>query len=166
MICESGHVVSIDGPWAMVETYQMSSCKTCSAKAGCGQQLLGSVFAGKRHLVKVSAQKFLSDLAIGDQVELAIDEKAMLKGSFLVYLLPLMLMIAGAVVAPMLVSTTGDLPALMGAATGFILACSLLRGFSLSNANNPQFQPVIHKILQSQSSMSADRSSAVELLNI
>ena len=150
MICEAGRVTAIEGQWAMVETFQISACKSCSAKAGCGQSALGSIFSGKRHLVKVSTGEFADKLHVDDEVELAIADDIMLSSSMMVYLLPLFAMIAGAVSGPAIFTfLSGDLPALLGAGAGFVLACIGLRAFSLANADNPRFQPVLHKILSS-----------------
>ncbi|NRB37501.1 MAG: SoxR reducing system RseC family protein [Pseudomonadales bacterium] len=161
MICETGRVTAIEGSWVLVETFQISSCKSCSAKAGCGQSVLGSVFSGKRHQVRVSIGDFSEQLKINDQVELAIDDDIMLRSSVMVYLLPLFAMIVGAVAGPGIFTfLSGDMPALLGAAAGFILACLALRAFSVANADNPKYQPVLHKIL---SSAALTQTQAIQL---
>ena len=68
MICEAGRVAAIDGQWAMVETFQVSACKSCSAKAGCGQSVLGSIFSGKRHLVRVAVGEFADKLKVVEKI--------------------------------------------------------------------------------------------------
>lgn len=150
MICEAGRIDSIQGEWAFVETFQVSACQSCSAKAGCGTSALGSIFSGKRHLVKVAVGQFSGQLQVGDQVELAIDDDTMLRSSMMVYLLPLFAMILGALSGPSIFTfLVGDAPALLGAAAGFTLACLALRAFSLANTDNPKYQPILHKIIQS-----------------
>ena len=140
----------IETPWAWVEVMQTSACQSCSAKAGCGQSALGSIFSGKRHLVKVAAQEFQGKLKIGDEVELGIDEHTMLRSSLMVYMLPLFSMILAALAGDYFFTfIEGDLPALLGAALGFVGACIVLRAFSQANAENPRFQPVLQRILYS-----------------
>ena len=157
MICETGRVDSLDGEWAFVETFQVSSCKSCSAKAGCGTSVLGSVFSGKRHLIKVAVGSFSGQLQVGDQVELAIDDEIMLRSSLMVYILPLFAMIIGAFSGPSIFSfLSGDAPALLGAMSGFVLTCVILRAFSLANANNPKYQPILNKIVSSATESGVD----------
>jgi len=142
-------VVSIEGDSVWVETRQTSACNACSARAGCGQGFLNSVFSGKRHHVKVAADSFKGQLAVNDQVEIAIPEHVMLQGSFWVYLLPLLMMIVGAVVAQQWSQETNDLYSMTGAGLGFILAAMMLRWHSARHQANPKYQPVLHRILQS-----------------
>ena len=153
MICESGRVVSIENDSVWVETQQVSSCTSCSARVGCGQGLLNSVFAGKINRVKVSADKLKDVVAVNDRVEIAIPEHVMLLGSFWVYVLPLALLIAGAVIGEQWagVEATNELYSILGAITGFVLACLILRWHSTRHFNNPKYQPVLHSIIQSGS---------------
>ena len=56
MICEQGRVIAVDdaSKVAYVQVIQQSSCQSCSAKKGCGTQLMNSVFKGKRHTLELS----------------------------------------------------------------------------------------------------------------
>ena len=148
MICESGKVVSVEGPWVWVETFQMSACNSCSAKSGCGQKMLGSVFSGKRHYTKVSAGEMESQVHIGDTVELGIDETYMLKGTFWVYMMPLVVTILSTLLfARLELLASEDLSGLLGAAVGFVGSLVLLRLHAHKNRNNPQYRPVLHRRL-------------------
>ena len=149
MICESGYVTSIEGGWVWVETQQTSACNACNARSGCGQGLLNSVFSGKRHHVRVAAGGYKGKVSVSDQVEIAIPEHVMLQGSFWVYLLPLVLMIAGAVFAQSWSQEVSDLHSMVGAGLGFIVAGIILRWHSVRHQSNPKYQPVLHRILQS-----------------
>ena len=147
MICESGRVVSVDVDWVMVETRQTSACTSCSARAGCGQGLLDTLFAGKRHYVKVAVNGFSGKVAVDDRVEIAIPEHVMLQGAFWVYLLPLVLMIVGALVASEWSGIDSELLTISGAGLGFILALGILRWHSHRHQSNPKYQPVLHRII-------------------
>ncbi len=147
MICESGRVVSIENEWVWVETLQTTSCKSCSAKSGCGQGLINSVFSGKRHYIKVAANGIQEPVSLNDVVEIAIPENVMLRGSFLMYLLPLAALIAGAIMGEHFVIGQGDLGSISGAIAGFSLAAVFIRWHSHKNSDNPAYQPVLHRIV-------------------
>lgn len=151
MICESGRVVSIEGEWVWVETHQTTACQSCSAKSGCGQSLINSVFSGKRHYVKVAVNSLKESVQLHDEVEIAIPEHAMLRGSFWLYLLPLLLLIAGAMAGDHLAGGQGDLYQIIGAGAGFVVAVLLVRGYSYLHRADPAYQPVLHRIVSSAS---------------
>lgn len=151
MICEAGRVVSIESDWVWVETLQTTSCKSCSAKSGCGQGLINSVFSGKRHYIKVSASSIKDTVHLHDEVEIAIPENVMLRGSFLMYLLPLAMLIAGAMAGQQFIADKGDVGAIAGAIAGFAIAAVFIRWHSYKNNANPAYQPVLHRIVRSAS---------------
>ncbi|CAA0100362.1 Protein RseC [BD1-7 clade bacterium] len=148
MICESGKVVAVDGHWAWVETLQMSACNSCSAKAGCGQKALGSIFAGKRHLTRVSLASDLEAVSLGDEVELGIDENVMLKGSIWVYMMPLAVTILVALVfVELSFFASEDINGIVGAFVGFVMSMLGLRLHAFQHRNNPQYRPVLQRII-------------------
>lgn len=150
MICESGRVVSVDGEWVWVETLRTSSCVKCSAKAGCGQSLLNSIFAGKRHYVKVAANGMADKVHLHDQVEIAIPEHGIVKGSFVMYLFPLLMLIVGAGMAQEMAGSS-DAYTIAGAAAGFLLSLLLVRLHAFLHRADPTYQPVLHRIISSAS---------------
>lgn len=147
MMYENGIVVAVEGQWAWVETRQNTACGSCAAKAGCGQGVLNGLFSGKRHYIKVDTSRLNETVRLHDEVELAIAEHVMLKGSLWVYLLPLVLMIAGAVSAQSVWPAVGDTVAIAGAATGFVLAMLLVRVHAELQRNNPAYQPVLSRVV-------------------
>ncbi|WP_166269069.1 SoxR reducing system RseC family protein [Marinobacter caseinilyticus] len=94
MITENGRVVAIKGDQLWVQTIQLSACNTCSAKQGCGQRVLAGVTAGRANQVLVDN---VLGARVGDVVTLAIEESALLRASLLVYALPLIFLVVGAV---------------------------------------------------------------------
>lgn len=124
MIEQVGRVVALEGEDAWVEGERSSACGSCSAK-GCGTGALSALF-GKRTLrIKV---KNPNAIPLGAQVVLGLDESSFLRGSFSVYLVPLLLMMIGAglgeLMAPQLGLQSSEGPALLlgiaGLAAGFI----------------------------------------------
>ncbi len=88
MIEERGRVLSIEPGAVWVETIRQSACNSCQARAGCGQSLLQRLGGSRR-------QGFIRALStsactVGDEVVIGIPETAVLRGSMLVYLLPLL----------------------------------------------------------------------------
>ncbi len=149
MICESGKVIAIEQDIAWVETFQTSSCTACSAKAGCGTGVLNSIFAGKRHYVKVSLKQHSQAIHLHDEVELSIPDHIMLKSSFWVYLLPLALMIAGALIG--LEFQSNDAGSILGAVSGLILSGLILRAHAVLHQHDARFQPTLHRIIRPES---------------
>ena len=148
MICENGRVVSIEGDWVWVETLRTSSCVSCSAKAGCGQNLLNSIFSGKRHYVKVALNGFAEQVKLHDEVEIAIPENGILKGSLLMYIFPLLMLIVGAGAAQELVGENNGY-SILGAIMGFVSALLIVRVHSYLHRSDPSYLPILHKILSS-----------------
>jgi len=95
MIEEQAIVTDCDKDFVWVQTQRKSSCGQCSVKEGCGTQVLSKVFGNKSSHVRclyphnVSSQ----NIKIGDRVIIGLEESALLSGSFLVYFLPLLMMI-------------------------------------------------------------------------
>lgn len=148
MMLENGRVVAVDGHRVWVETRQNSACGACVAKAGCGQGVLNGLFSGKRHFIQVDSRHLAAPIQVHDEVELAIDEHVMLKGSFWVYVLPLLLMIGGAVLAQSWWPSAGDASAISGAVAGFVGGLALLRLHALVQRNNPAYRPVLHRVVR------------------
>lgn len=146
MMCETGRVIAIEGEWAWVETQQMSACHTCAAKAGCGQNLLSNVFPTKRQHLKLSTRTFADPIHLYDQVELAIPEQSIVKGAFLLYGLPLMMLLMGTILATYIVPAN-DLIAGLGALFGFGIAVVVIRLHSYWHRYDPQYHPMIKRVM-------------------
>jgi sigma-E factor negative regulatory protein RseC len=149
LIEESGRIVAIDVDGsAWVETERRSVCAGCRLKQGCGSGLLSQLL-GKR-LGHVRAHNPLGARE-GERVVLALAEGALVRGSLAVYLLPLLLMFAAAVLGERLsakLGLTGEgLVALLGA-LGLGLGFAWVRRFSRLAATDHRYQPVIVKRLR------------------
>lgn len=109
-----------DGIW--VQAVEPSGCGTCGGQ-GCSSRRIAELFQRKpRH--------FLVDcdlsLAPGDRVVVGIAHGSVLKSALRVYGLPLVLMLAGALLAHGILP--GDGPALMGMLLGGVLGWLAARG--------------------------------------
>lgn len=94
MIEEKAYIVDVEAPFAWVETQRKSSCSACQLNKGCGTATLNKVLGQKRTQLKVLNPK---GYQVGDQVILGLEEGALLKGSLLLYALPLISMFMFAV---------------------------------------------------------------------
>lgn len=142
MIEESAQVVSVEGEHAWVESERRSSCSSCSAK-GCGTGALSKVLGSKVQRMKVRNP---INAVAGDAVIVGIDESILVKGSLLVYIVPLLLMLAGGLfgeaMAPQWGGEGEGLSALFGL-LGLGGGLLWLRRFNRTAANDPRYTAVI-----------------------
>jgi sigma-E factor negative regulatory protein RseC len=145
MIEEQGTVVGLKGEWAVVEPSTSGGCSSCSSSGGCGTASLARFFGQRKQ--QHYAQNPIN-ARTGDQVVMGLEEKALLSSSLLMYLVPLLAMILGAIIFS---SGFGDsLPGtdgaeLLGAAMG--LAAGLGLAKLLSFRMRKRLYPIITRIL-------------------
>lgn len=140
MIEENGRVVRVESDFVWVETIKQSACSSCSAQKGCGQSLLAKIGDGKRMEIQVDNPHHIAAL-VNDQVTLGVGERSFLTASFLVYLLPLIVMFIVAVSAQLsgFTEPTVILSALVGLAGGFLLTHYISSRIS----RNCSYRPVL-----------------------
>ncbi|MDT8311587.1 MAG: SoxR reducing system RseC family protein [Methylophaga sp.] len=93
MILQKATVVGIEADRIWVEAARQSTCGGCQIRQGCGTGLLAKHVGKRFNRIAVPNNK---PVKIGQQVTVAIPEDALLQGAFLMYLLPLLAMFAGA----------------------------------------------------------------------
>ena len=103
MIEETGRVVAVEKDAVWVESIRRAACKSCAARKGCGQSALAKLGQQKKNHVK--ALNTLTNLHVGDSVVIGVPEDVVVRGTFIAYLMPLLLMLVAAVVAESLVSS-------------------------------------------------------------
>ncbi|MBD3657320.1 MULTISPECIES: SoxR reducing system RseC family protein [Marinobacter] len=123
MITESGKVVAEAGNKVWVQTIRQSACTSCAARHGCGQKALASFTAGRANRVLVDNTL---GVRVGDEVTVAISESALLAASGLVYALPLLLFVAGALAGHWL-SGGAEPAAVAGAVIGMAVGFGFAR---------------------------------------
>ncbi|HKK54931.1 SoxR reducing system RseC family protein [Marinobacter sp.] len=141
MIRESGRVIALKDDKAWVQTIRTSACESCSARSGCGQRVLARASSGRANQILVINHL---NARVGDQVTVAIAESALISASLLVYGLPLVLMILGAVTGQHWLPHQ-DAGAIAGAVAG------LVAGFGLAgivqSRSTGGYQPALVDIL-------------------
>lgn len=100
MLRETGRVVAVENNFVWVETIPSSMCGKCAARQGCGQGIVSRA-SGRRGLVRALETREVParSCRIDDEVEIELPEAAVLKGSLLVYLAPLLFAITAVLFA-------------------------------------------------------------------
>ena len=139
MLEEQAVVVKVVPGLVLVETCRQSACQSCSAKNSCGHSLLSKISKGRAQ--QVSVQTYLP-LAVGDQVMLGLDERAFLRGSALIYMLPLVTLMIAALVGEFLFGKD-TLASLLLSAFGLLVGFVCVYRYSQRHSRDAQYQPVI-----------------------
>ena len=137
MIEELGKVVATQGPMAWIETQRSSACDACSAKSGCGHSALAKLGAKSVHM----EARCDIEVSVGDQVVVGVPESVMVKSSLLAYLMPLVMMLVGALIADSMGASDDAtaLAAVLGLAFGFVV----LRWHFKKNQHDSRYQPQV-----------------------
>ena len=98
MIEQAAHVHSINQTTVWLDTLRLSTCNSCSMKSGCGQRLMNQATDCKRSRIALPVPSTMS-LSVGDEVVLGIPQKAFIKASLLTFAMPLIVMLAFALLA-------------------------------------------------------------------
>lgn len=142
MIKETGRVVAIETDSVWVETIRQSTCNSCSVQKGCGHRLLNKAGAGKAHHLRVLlGGRSATDFQLDDEVDISIPEQVLVTGALLVYLLPLITLLAGAIFSALW--WAGDIAAFIGAVAGFLAGLGVVKWHAVINRDNERLQPVI-----------------------
>ncbi|MFK5913999.1 MAG: SoxR reducing system RseC family protein [Woeseiaceae bacterium] len=140
MITETATVIQIKQNQTWIETQRRSTCGQCSASKGCGTSVLSKVVGNK--FSKMRAVNNI-DAKVGDEVTVGLNESTLLKGAFMTYILPLMYLFSFALIGQALASN--ELIIISFAVVGFYFGLLHLKRFSLSIADNENYQPVLLK---------------------
>lgn len=144
MIEETATVVSCLNNQAKLEVLRQSTCSSCNAKSGCGTAVFSKTLGKK--VSQVTVENTLN-LQVGDKVVVGLQESALLTGSAIVYLLPLIMLLVFAIlgqwVAKQFFANTTELMIVGFAGAGFVLAMKMVSRFSRKIKNDDRFQPVL-----------------------
>ena len=87
-------VVEVEPGMITVSCQQQTSCGHCASRDSCGTGIVSKAVPGRSHLLKIATG---TKVAKGELVEIGLPEKSMLHSALLVYVLPLLFLILGAV---------------------------------------------------------------------
>lgn len=144
MPTETGRIVAVETDSVWVETIRKSTCGACSAQKGCGHGLLNRIRDGQRGLVRVLPGAFsLADCRVNDEVSISLPDEVILRGSLIVYMLPLVAMLCGAAAGSRWLPWSPDPAAVAGAALGFAAGVALVRWHAWQHRHDARLQPTL-----------------------
>lgn len=133
-------IVQVKGQYALVRAGQANGCEQCNGK-DCGAGKLSRLFCSKPRQFQVDNP---INARVGEEVVISIAEGAILRGIGLVYLLPLLLLVMGAMLGSAWVGQSGqqDGYATAGALSGLVAGFIAVKWIS-SGQTGSRFQPYI-----------------------
>ncbi len=152
---EEGVVRQVAGEMAVVESVQNDACAECGARGACH-----TMGGGKKRLVAAVNQ---AGAQVDDRVELAISRKAVLGAGALVYMLPVLAVIAGAITGQKMGPDWGWDPTT--ASVVLALACLgvtwlIISRISRSLAGHKRFSVRIVRVLRKERADAVDECTA------
>lgn len=142
MIEESARVVSVEGAELVLEAEIKTSCQICSAKKGCGTSLLAEHVGRKMTRFRINNTL---NASVGDEIVVGLSEQAVLRGSLLVYLFPLLSMLLAALLADAVLAEQAsgrDLLVALAAFSALAVSVLALRSKLAGAASQQQLTPV------------------------
>ena len=144
MATEQGIVVKIDAASARVKTTRTKACEGCSAKGSCHALGGGGDDMEVEAINEVGAK-------VGDTILLSLATSSFFKATFLIYIFPILGLIAGAAAGHAAASSLGMDPSPLSAILGF-LSFFIVFWFVKTKANRmaqtDAYRPRIVRILK------------------
>jgi sigma-E factor negative regulatory protein RseC len=141
MLEETGKVISIESNSLWVETIKQSTCGSCRARKGCGQQLLSKIGNGSANINAIVDINDTNSYSVGDSVTIGIPENIVVLSSLLIYCFPLLLMIVFSGIAH--IYLYDDIYVAVLGFLGLFLGGGLIRYYGQKMRSNLDYQPVV-----------------------
>jgi sigma-E factor negative regulatory protein RseC len=143
MIEEQAQVVEIRGAQLVLQAQTQSACGSCAASKGCGTSVLSKVVG--RKFTRFQAQNSI-DAEVGDTVVVGISEDALLKGSVVMYIIPILGMLVFALAADYFLAALveyRDLAIAVSGIMGLVFGSLLSKWYFQRQASRQRFTPVV-----------------------
>lgn len=111
MATEEGTVIAVDNDTARIKTVKSAACEACAAKSSCNAM-------GGGNDMEVNAINTVH-AEVGDTVILKFETTSLLKATFLLYVFPILCLLAGAVIGEKTAPLLGVDPIAFSAILGF-----------------------------------------------
>ena len=141
MILEAGRIVAIEPQGLWVETIERSACGSCQAQKGCGHSALAKFGSSASRLWVLLDARKVHCFKLGDEVQIGVPEEVVATGSLVVYMLPLLVMIAASLAGHSARLNDG-LTAICGF-MGLLLGAVIVRCWSHLTRFDSRLQPVL-----------------------
>jgi sigma-E factor negative regulatory protein RseC len=140
MLETRARIIQIEGDKALIQASPGYGCEQCNGK-GCGSSKLSQLFCSSPRQFQVENS---INAQAGDDVIIGVAEGVVLRGISLVYLLPLMLLLVGALIGSMWVNTPAqhDAYTAIGALLGLVVGFFMAKKISLRQTKG-YFQPYL-----------------------
>ena len=142
MATEQGVVLRTDSESAWVKTVRSSACEGCTARESCHT-------TGGGQDMEVEAINLVG-ARVGDRIVLSFETASLLKATFLIYLFPIIVLIAGAAIGQALAPFIGMSPSAASVFWGFaffFIALFVIKIRANRMAKKNAYRPKITKIL-------------------
>lgn len=132
-------VVSVEGNEAVVAA-KHGGCGQCDSAKGCGSGKLAQLFCSQPRQFRVRNQM---NARVGEEVQVSVADGVLLRGAIILYLMPLMLLLAGGLLGSYWATDAASrdgyaaVGALSGLVAGFTLARLLISRQPALAAANP-----------------------------
>lgn len=107
----------------MLEIERRTACGLCGQKRGCGNATWGKLLGHDSHEFPADSA---IDVNVGDSVVVGIDERIVLSSAFYLYVVPLVTMLVGAVLADTLLDN--EFYVILAAVSGLLLGFAWVKG--------------------------------------
>lgn len=138
MISKEGIVTGAAGTKAWVKTVRSKSCESCESKDSCSE-------AEKALEITIQVENSLNAKA-GDRVIVGFKTAPLMKVSFMLYIFPIILLIAGAATGEALAARLATDPSLTSLCTGMLCFClsfGIIRLINNSLEKNNEYKPFL-----------------------
>lgn len=134
-----------------LEIERRTACGLCGQKRGCGNATWGKLLG---HKASEFSAKNAIDANVGDSVVVGIEERAVLSSVFYLYIVPLLTMLIGAVLADTLLDNEFYviLAASLGLVLGFAWVKGHLVGYGRVKKSDAKYQAVVLRYADEPSS--------------
>ena len=143
MIEEQAQVVAVKGKVLLLQAKTQSACGSCAVSKGCGTSVLAKVVG--RKFTQFQADNSVN-ADVGDTVVVGIPENALLKGSMVMYVIPILAMLFFALLADYFLAVALQQRDLMVAAVsimGLVFGSIVSKGYFSRQSSQHLFAPVV-----------------------
>ncbi|HPX88744.1 MAG TPA: SoxR reducing system RseC family protein [Methylophilaceae bacterium] len=128
MLEENAVVLACEGKHATLEIERRTACGLCGQKRGCGNATWGKLLGHHKH--GFVAENTVN-AKVGDSVIVGIEERAVLNTTLYLYVIPLVAMLVGTVLANYLFSN--QFYVMLGAMLGLLLGFMWVKGYLIGH---------------------------------
>lgn len=143
MSAENGTVQRIENNWAWVLTQRKAGCDNCGHKGSC------NMIEGADHMLVRAANN--ARARVGDNVELFLSTRTRIKSLLVLYILPVVGLLIGAVSGgslSRLIGLSENLGTVLFTLAGLVLAFTLVRVLGKRMSSSEELTPVVSRIIR------------------